>query len=156
MNGFDAVKEIAKMTDGTINEVGILPDGSGFATMSMPLPKDHWLTKDPDGFNVPPMPMRMGKDNPIREVLAKALKDAGRYAVRCATMNGKDNDFDPDALIQNLIVGFFGYHTEDALSDDDWANPKPYNKDDGTIPKNIDDLIQTGRDLMNEANHEPT
>lgn len=42
-----------------------------------------------------------------------ALKKAGQYAVRCATENGTINDFDPDALIQNLIVGFLGYHTED-------------------------------------------
>ncbi len=28
-----------------------------------------------------------------------------------ATMKGKEQDFDPDALIQNLIVGMLGYHT---------------------------------------------
>lgn len=40
------------------NEFVILPDGSGFATMSIPFPKDHWLTKD--GENIPPMPFKMG------------------------------------------------------------------------------------------------
>ena len=149
MNGFEAVEEIAKMTNGKINEVGILPDGSSFATMSMPLPKDHWLTKDQDGFNVPPMPMRMSASNPVRIALAKALKDAGRYAVRCATMNGKEIDFDPDSLIQNLIVGFFGYHTVDGLSEDSWANPLPYGREEGTVSK-VDDLIQEGRTLMTE------
>jgi hypothetical protein len=38
-------------------------------------------------------------------------------------MNGKDADFDPDALIQCLIVGFLGYYTPDGLSSDEWANP---------------------------------
>lgn len=144
MNGFETVQKIAEMTGGKINEVGALPDGSGFATMSMPLPKDHWLTKDQDGYNIPPMPMRMGKDNPIRKVMGKALKDAGRYAVRCATMNGKENDFDPDALIQNLIVGFLGYHTDNGLSEYEWCNPPLYNKEEGTEPKDIDGLIKEG------------
>ena len=52
------------------------------------------------------------------------IRLAGKYAVRCATMNGKEMDFDPDALLQNLVVGFLGYFTEDGLDhEDDWANP---------------------------------
>lgn len=31
---------------------------------------------------------------------------------------------DPDALLQNLVVGFLGYWTNDGLSSDEWANPK--------------------------------
>ena len=115
--------ELTEATGGTIKEVGILPDNSGFAVMSMPLPKDHWLTKDPEAFNVPPMPFRMGTDDPQREKFAKALTEAGRYAVRCATLNGKDEDFDPDALIQCLVVGFLGHWTPDGLSEDEWENP---------------------------------
>ena len=53
------------------------------------------------------------------------VREAVKYAVRGATMSGKDMDFDPDALVQNALVGLFGYHTEDGLSDiDPWANPK--------------------------------
>jgi hypothetical protein len=118
------LSELARNLDGKIEEVGILPDESGYAVMTLPLPEDHWLTKDPETFNVPPMPSRMGKGSIMREAFEKALWAAGKYAVRCATDNGKEDDFDPDALIQNLVVGMLGYHTKDGLSEDDWANPK--------------------------------
>ena len=126
MNGIEAVNEICRTTNGKITDAGVLPDGSGFACVSMPLPKDHWLLRDPDCFNVPPMPFRMGKSHPCRKSLEQALRDAGKYACRCATMNGKEMDFDPDALLQNLIVGFFGYHTESGLSSDGFSNPNEY------------------------------
>lgn len=122
MNGIEAVQEIARTVDGKIDEIGILPDGSGFATMSMPLPKDHWLTQE--GYNVPPMTMRTGKDDPHCSILKEKIIKAGRYAVRSATDNGKIIDFDPDALINNLVVGFLGYCTPDGLSADACANPK--------------------------------
>ena len=101
-------------------------------------------------FNVPPMIFRMGsKDKAVlvigqpdddpnadagipigrgvtmtKQGFAEAIKTAGRYAVRCATMNGKEMDFDPDALLQNLVVGFLGYWTEDGRSSDEFDNPK--------------------------------
>lgn len=118
------VKKLAKDIGGTIHEVGRLPDGSGFATMSMPPPKNHWLLANPGEFNVPPMPLRMGTANALREPMRQALIAAGRYALRCATMNGREMDFDPDALLQNLVVGMIGYHTPTGLSSDKWANPK--------------------------------
>ena len=124
MNPIEAVNEIARTANGKVNEIGILPDGSGFATVSFPLPKDHWLIKNPDEFNVPPMPFRMGVNHPCRKGFEIALRDAGRYACRCATMNGKETDFDPDALVMNLITGFLGYYTETGLSNDDFSNPK--------------------------------
>ena len=43
MDGPEAVREIAKQVGGKITEMGRLPDGSGFARMSMPLRKDHWI-----------------------------------------------------------------------------------------------------------------
>ena len=111
----EQVEKLAKNLGGKIDYFsGPLQDGSGFATMSMPLPKDHWLTIE--GHNEPPAPMRMGTDNPERKMMREKLILAGRYAVRTATMNGKDDDFDPDALIQNLIIGMLGYHTYDGLS----------------------------------------
>jgi len=103
----------------------VLPDGSGFATMSMPLPKDHWQLINPNEPNIPPMPFRMGMNYPLRKKYEEALQVAGMYAVRCATMNGKIIDFDPDALLQALIVGFLGYWSEDGLSSDTMDNPNP-------------------------------
>lgn len=122
--GQQAVLEMAASLNGTITEMGALPDGSGFAVMALPLPADHWLTRDPDAFNVPPMPLRMGTSDPRREVWTRMLTEAGRYAVRSATDNGKLDDFDPDALVQNLITGMLGYNTPNGLSADEWANPR--------------------------------
>ena len=147
----DVLKEIASACDGKINEVGILPDGSGFATMSMPLCPDHWIYgKEFNGeYEAPPMVLKMGASERIhlgistpapidlqgvsyvipaealtKEQMADKIRQAGKYAVRSATMQGKEMDFDPDALLQNLVVGFLGYWTEDGLSRiDDWANP---------------------------------
>lgn len=143
-----AVQEIVEAVGGKIDWAVQLPDGSGAATMSMPLPKDHWLTRP--GHNVPPMVFRCGVDRmffwdvgePVpspmdpqtrtvvgtltawnRQELAEAIRAAGKYAVRCATMNGAEEDFDPDALLQNLVVGFLGYWTKDGRSTEDWENP---------------------------------
>lgn len=120
------VEEIAETLGGTIESAGKLPDGSGFATVSFPLGKDHWLyTKGPDGFSLPPpMPFRMAS-GAARQAMAAKIWEAGKYAVRGATMHGECEDFDPDALVQCLVVGMIGYFTEDGLSSDAWANPDP-------------------------------
>lgn len=115
----EIVKKLAEDLGGKIEEMQRLPDGSGFATISMPLPKDHWLTKP--GFNEPPMPFRMGTlDAPVlnmdRHMWAEKIREAGKYAIRASTMNGKVDDYDPDAMLQNLVVGMLGYHTDDGLS----------------------------------------
>lgn len=121
-NPLDMIQKVVDSVDGELNEVGILPDGSGFATMSMPLPEDHWLLEI--GSNVPPMPFRVGTDQPqLRKELDAMVVAAARYAIRAATMNGKEEDFDPDAMVQNFVVGMLGYCTPNALSQDDWENP---------------------------------
>ena len=128
----DHVKRLAEHAGGTLTEVGRLPDGSGFALMSMPLPKDHWSVVNPDAPNVPPAPFKMGVEDDVmvrvlgragtasaimtRQQFADALHNAGKYAYRCATMNGKEPDLDPDALLQNLVVGLLGYWTIDGES----------------------------------------
>lgn len=138
------VEQIAEMVGGTITDGGILPDGSGFAVMSMPLPKTHWIyDKGPENFNVPPMVFRTGNSETIyvgktadgrssltpngvmsRRQCAELIREAGKYAIRASTMNGTEMDFDPDAMLQNLVVGFLGYWTEDGLAqEEDWANP---------------------------------
>jgi hypothetical protein len=111
----------------TIDEAGILPDASGFFTASLPLPNDHWLySTTPDGFTgPPPMPLRMGTADPRRQAFNEAVRAAAQYAVRASTRCGKDDDFDPDALVQNMVVGLLGYHTPDGLDEEAWGNPSP-------------------------------
>ena len=108
------VKRLAKDLNGEVDWAVRLPDGSGAATISFPLPKDHWLTKE--GYNEPPMTFRRGTDDPLRNEWAEKIRLAARYAVRASTMNGKENDFDPDAMVQNMVVGMLGYWTTDGLS----------------------------------------
>ena len=100
-----------------------LPDGSAFFTASLPLPADHWLYTETEECEPPPMPLRMGTDDPDRQKMNAAVRAAGRYAVRAATNNGKIDDFDPDAMVQNFVVGMLGYHTPNGLSEDDSENP---------------------------------
>lgn len=100
--------------------VAILPDGTAVFCASYPLPKDHWLYADHP--NVPPMPLRVGLGEE-RSAKAEEIRAAARYAIRAATMNGKEQDFDPDAMVQNFIVGMLGYWTETGLSSDSAFNP---------------------------------
>lgn len=138
------VKELIESAGGRVDSGAVLPDGSAFMTASFPLPKDHWINGDPtcesEGFEYPPMVFRMGtvddavfatqrKDQPTPEIMtrqqvAEKIRQAGRYAIRASTLKGKEMDFDPDAMLQNLVVGFLGYWTEDGLDHDNaWANP---------------------------------
>lgn len=124
----ELVRKLAADLGGAITEMGRLPDGSGFALMSMPLPKDHWSVVNPEAANEPPMRLRCGEGEDLmvildgetrtftRQEMAELLREAGRYAYRCATMNGKDTDIDPDALLQNLVVGVLGYWTATGTS----------------------------------------
>lgn len=70
------------------------------------------------------MPFQLGTRNAgLREVVSNKIREAAKYAIRAATMNGKEPDFDPDAMVQNFVIGMLGYHTETGLSSDAWANP---------------------------------
>lgn len=91
----------------------LLPDGSAFGIMSLPLPKDHWIYKE---TGEPPMPFRMGTSDSQRKEWVEKIREAGQWAVKASTMSGKEMDFDPDAMLQNLIVGMLGYWTEDGQS----------------------------------------
>ena len=127
------INEIAAAVGGKVEEVGgPFSDGSGFAVMSMPLPKGHWLTAD--GDNNPPMPLRIGTqehgnrvwpavDN--RQQAAEMVRAAARYAIRSATMNGQVTDFDPDAMVQQFVVGMLGYWTPNGLSRMDGHDEAP-------------------------------
>lgn len=119
------VKSMIESAGGTANDGALLPDGSAFMTVSFPLPKDHWIYEaGPDGFTKPPpMPFRMGCADPRREEFNQMVRAAARYAIQASTMRGKDTDFDPDAMVQNFVVGMLGYHTKDGLSGEAFDNP---------------------------------
>lgn len=103
-----------------MSEVTILPDGSAFALGSFPLPADHWLYESKDErftcVGAPPAPLRLG-NGPLRDAMAAMLWEAGKYAVRAATRCGTELDFDPDALVMNLVVGLLGPGTETGYPD---------------------------------------
>jgi hypothetical protein len=106
--------ELAKNAGGTIDWVAKLPDGSGAATMSFALPKDHWLTKE--GYDEPPTPFLMGTADGRRQEWVDKIRAAAKYAVRASTSNGEIDDFDPDAMVNNFVIGMLGYYTPDGLS----------------------------------------
>lgn len=89
--------------------VSVLPDGSAFAVLSMPLPNDHWLLApavegwDADRDCSPDTPHPI-LDDSHRE----AVKQALRWAIRGATANGTEPDFDPDALVLNAAYALCG------------------------------------------------
>lgn len=95
--------------------VTLLPDGSAFAVMSYQLPKTHWLyapREYEDGAYEPkelPAPiLTYAKRNSVIAAI--------RYAVRGATMCGKETDFDPDALVQNAVYALCGSYVSDPKS----------------------------------------
>ena len=91
---------------------GPLPDGSGFTTGSLPLPKNHWIYQSEVDLDSP-APFRRGTDDPERQAWAQKIIEAARFAIRGATQHGKEMDFDPDALVLNMVVGMLGYWTPD-------------------------------------------
>lgn len=124
----ELVKKPVSGFGGKIDEMGRLPDGSGFATASFPLPKDHWLTANPDDPNIPPMVLRCGVDQKLhglsRRQWDEMLIKAAKYAIRASTANGKIDDFDPDAMARNFLNGCLGYYTSDGFSKDE-VKPEP-------------------------------
>lgn len=139
------------------NESGEVVHAFGTMSFPLPKTHWIYQKDDtPAGFqsNVPPMPFRMPAKSAVylcidtedigsliksgqqrlpalklnRRQLEKAIRAAGKYAVRCATMNGSDMDFDPDALLQNLVVGMLGYWTETGFTGDPedsvWCDPQ--------------------------------
>jgi len=108
----DAVRAAPNSSGGdALSEtVTILPDGSAFAVASFPLPTGHWLYAEREyepGAEEPkelPAPILTHEQ---REAVVAAI----RYAVRGATMCGKEPDFDPDALVQNAVYALCGPYT---------------------------------------------
>lgn len=100
----DKTPAMPELPDGAT----VLPDGSAFALASFPLPANHWLYA--------PREYRDGEEDPIElpppilshQVHGDIVRAAIRYAVRSATMCGKEPDFDPDALVQNAMYALCG------------------------------------------------
>ena len=74
---------------------------------SFPLPKDHWLYApseyDVDAENPKELPSPI-----LTHAMRAEVVSAIRYAIRGATMCGKETDFDPDALVQNAVYALCG------------------------------------------------
>ena len=87
----------------------VLPDGSAFFTASMPLPRDHWLyAPRVDGWDgerdcFPDVPQPI-----LNNSHRAAVRAAVQYAVRAATIQGTEPDFDPDALVQSTCYALCG------------------------------------------------
>lgn len=86
-----------------------LPDGSAFFTGSHPLPKDHWLYAPQCAEWDSERETNADTPRPILDQSQRvAVIAAVRYAIRGATMCGKEMDFDPDALVLNAAYALCG------------------------------------------------
>jgi peptidyl-prolyl cis-trans isomerase B (cyclophilin B) len=79
-----------------------LPDDSGVFVGKFDLPKDHWLYQPVDYAH----PDKTVLDQ--RPSHRDAVKAAVRHALKAATRDGTDMDFDPDAVVQTTIVALCG------------------------------------------------
>ena len=95
--------------DMKLSEPTILPDGRGFGILSLPLPKDLWLYAEREYEEGAIEP----KDLPapiLTHALHQQVIAAIRYAVRASTNCGKEEDFDPDAMVQNAVYALCGHY----------------------------------------------
>jgi len=139
------ISDLADMTGGTIHEcVNDLGDGSGFATMSFPLPEDHWLyTTDKYGFTPnPEYRLLVGGHYKTRRYLEDQMLPGVQHGIKAATSNGRLEDFDPDALAKNVLIANFGVYTETGLSGSE-GNYKP----DPEEPGSLQDVLLTALSL---------
>ncbi|MCA8177493.1 hypothetical protein LGM48_24540 [Burkholderia multivorans] len=127
-----------------------LPDGSGFAVASLPLPQDHWLyasrcaewDSERDTSADTPHPI-------LTHAQRDAVVAAVRYAIRSATMCGQDMDFDPDALVLNAVYALCGPFS--SLLEDNAASPveQPAAAPiDGPVTYSGEPLTLTGAQLL--------
>lgn len=98
-------------------------------TITTTAPEDHWLTRSGNGDS--PAPFRTAAKESLtatwsdgrvapplsRHQLADRIVDAAQYAMRAVTLNGTATTFDPDALIDALVVGLLGYWTDTGRRD---------------------------------------
>lgn len=84
---------------------------------------DDWLTAHPRvGSEPPPMPLRMLHGG-ARAAFTTRVRAAARWAVRQATLRGREVPR-ADDLVEFMEIGLLGYKTADGLCDDR-PNPEP-------------------------------
>lgn len=96
-------------TEPSESKCVVLPDGSAFGVMSMPLPKNHWIyapqcqewDNERDCSADLPKPI-------VGNTLREHVKIAAKWAIRGATMNGTEPNWDPDALMLNFAYALCG------------------------------------------------
>lgn len=132
----DATKMVEHKSNEQVDEqtVTVLPDGSAFAIVSYPLPKTHWIYAEREYADGEDEPLELGKPILTHEV-RDAVISAVRYAVRGATMCGKESDFDPDALVQNAVYALCGPYTAITHPPVPTGQPKEPNKDGSPCPE---------------------
>ena len=127
---FDERRDALRRGSGGSSHTVVLPDGSAFGVVSFPLSQDHWLYAGrayEDGADQPkelPAPI-------LNHGSRETVVAAARYAVRGATNCGKEPDFDPDALVQNMVYALCGPYGR--------AAPTPIDPADVEIASAIDD-----------------
>lgn len=88
----------------------MLPDGSAYFTASFPLPKDHWLlherTYNPGEDETADFPRQFVLMP--RVLYEEHVTAAAKWAVRASTDCGKEMDFDPDAMVLNIVYALCG------------------------------------------------
>lgn len=140
----ELIEDLADATGGAVTGVTALPDGTGFATLSTPLREDHWLYETDalaPGYSGPsPMPMAGSCHDPLRLILQDHLQVAARYGVRSATSCGREDDFDPDALVRQVEIGLFGYYGKNS----------PYSHDLEFEPARGGKLLNVVEDALDE------
>jgi hypothetical protein len=132
--GFKApsiVKKSVEEAGGKIDEnsTAKLPDGSGCCTASFPLPKDHWLyDREADAHPQPSelLPLLRWRGTDLERKVSRAVKSA----IRGATDHGRVMDFDPDALVQNLMYNLFGPARNPVSPVTEKAEKSPQTRDD--------------------------
>ena len=77
----------------------VLPDDSSFFVSSAPLPENHWIYSEEEYQDCPEVYIQTNRD---------VIRRASKWAIKAATTDGKDMDFDPDALVQNLLLAICG------------------------------------------------
>ncbi|MDR8400078.1 hypothetical protein NE850_27595 [Paraburkholderia sp. USG1] len=136
------------MSDTTKDAVpgaAILPDGSAFAVLSPPLPADHWIYAErtyskhdqvePDDL---PAPI-------FTHAMRAAVVAAVRYAVRGATICGKEPDFDPDALVQNAVYALCGPYGTLEWNTPEAADVAAHSQTDSPVEHVIADKTEPGK-----------
>ena len=92
-----------------MDEITVLSDGSAFSVLSLPLPSDHWLYAPQCVEWDSTRDTSLDTPIPILDMSQRAaVVTAIRWAIRGATMNGKEMDFDPDALVLNAAYTLCG------------------------------------------------